>query len=254
MSLFTAELRKIGRRKLFPGMTLVLLFFVGLAAFFLIVFGEIAPDLAEDLPVLEKPEVYDVGAQQAMTQTWFPVILAVVLMGGELASTVWATGLTRESRKVRQVLTRLTTYTVASLVAFLVAFVFWVVLALIFAPGEGFMELADLVGLIWKGLVIALAWTSLGIGAVALLRSVGPAIGVGIAVIFAESFLALWGPWENVSLSAATSALFFVDFGGGFSSFVPGGDLPLWHTLLILVGWTALGLALTWWGLQRRDA
>ena len=77
MSLFTAELRKIGRRKLFPGMTLVLLFFVGLAAFFLIVFGEIAPDLAEDLPVLEKPEVYDVGAQQAMTQTWFPVILSI---------------------------------------------------------------------------------------------------------------------------------------------------------------------------------
>jgi hypothetical protein len=254
MSLVRAEYRKISRRKLFPGMTIVLLVFVGLGAFFLIVFGEVAPDLAEDLPVLEKPVVYTVGAQQAMTQTWFPLILAVVLLGGELATTVWATSLTRESRKTRQVLTRLSTYTVASLVAFLVAFAFWIVIALIFSPGEGFMEGDELVGVVWKGAVISLAWCSLGTGAVALLRSVGPAIGAGLAVYFAESFLALWDPWENVSLTAATTGLFNVDFGGGFAGFVPGAGLPLWHQLAILAGWTALGLALTWWGLQRRDA
>lgn len=254
MSLIQAEYRKISRRKLYPGMTLVLLIFVGLGAFFLIVFGEIAPEIAEDLPVLEKPEVYEVGAQQAMTQTWFPIILAVVLMGGELSTTVWATSLTRESRKKRQVLTRLGTYTVASLLAFMVAFLFWIVLALIFSPGEGFMGAGDLVGVVWKGAVIALAWSALGLGAVSLLRSVGPAIGVGIAVYFAENFLALWGPWENVSLTAATTGLFDVDFGGGFAGLVPGAGLPLWHQLAILAGWTLLGLGLTWWGLQRRDA
>lgn len=254
MSLFTAEFRKISRRKLFPGMTLVLILFLGLAAFFLIVFGEIAPDIAGDLPVLTKPEVYEVGAQQAMTQTWFPVILAVVLMGGELASTVWATALTRDSRKTRQIFTRLSMYSAATLVGFIVAFAFWVVLALIFSPGEGFMATGDLVGIVWKGAIISIAWTSLGIGAVALLRSVGPAIGVGIAVTFAESFLALWGPWENVSLTAASTALFHVDFGGGLSGFIPGAGLPLWHQLLIIFGWTVLGLGLTWWGLQRRDA
>jgi hypothetical protein len=112
----------------------------------------------------------------------------------------------------------------------------------------------DLVGVLWKSAVIAMAWTSLGTGAVAILRSVGPAIGAGLAVYFAESFLTLWGPWENVSLTAASTGLFNVDFGGGFAGFVPGGGLPLWHQLAILAGWTMLGLGLTWWGLQRRDA
>lgn len=254
MSLLRAEYRKITRRKLFPGMTLVLLVFVGLAAFFLIAFGEIAPDVAGELPVLEKPEVYTVGAQQALTQTWFPLILAVVLMGGELATTVWATALTRDARKLSHVLSRLVTYTVATLVAFLVAFAMWVVFALVFSPGEGFMETGELVGLLWKGAIIALAWSSLGIGAVSLLRSVGPAIGAGLAVYFAENFLALWDPWENVSITAATTGLFAVDFGGGFAGLIPGSGLSTWHILAILAGWTLLGLGLTWWGLQRRDA
>lgn len=254
MSLLRAEYRKISRRKLFPGMTLVLLIFVGLGAFFLIVFGEIAPEIAEDLPVLERPEVFEVGAQQAATQTWFPLILAVVLLGGELGTTVWATSLTRDSRKARQIFARFLTYSAATVVAFVVAFALWVVVALIFSPGDGFIDGQDLIGLVWKSAVIAVAWTSLGTGAVAMLRSVGPAIGVGLAVYFAESFLTLWGPWQNVSLTAASTGLFTVDFGGGFAGFVPGGGLPLWHKLAILAGWTVLGLSLTWWGLQRRDA
>lgn len=254
MSLFRAEYRKMTHRKIYPGMTLVLLVFVGLGAFFLIAFGQIAPETAEDLPVLQKPEVFEIGAQQAATQTWFPLILAVVLLGGELATTVWATSLTRESRVSRHLMARFVTYTAATILAFLVAFGLWVAFALVFSPGEGFMETEDLVGVLWKSAVIAMAWTSLGTGAVALLRSVGPAIGVGLAVYFAESFLSLWDPWENVSLSAATTGLFSVDFGGGFGGFLPGLGLPLWHKLAILGGWTLLGLALTWWGLQRRDA
>jgi hypothetical protein len=254
MSLFRAEYRKISRRKIFPGMTLVLLIFVGLGAFFLIVFGEIAPDMADELPVLEKPEVYEVGAQQAATQTWFPLILSVVLLGGELSTTVWATSLTRDSRRARQIFARFITYSGATVVAFLAAFALWVVIALVFSPGEGFMPTEDLIGVFWKAAVIAIPWTAMGIGAVSLLRSVGPAIGVGLAVYFAESFLALWDPWENVSLTAATTGLFNVDFGGGFAGLVPGMGLPLWHQLAILAGWTAFGLGLTWWGLQRRDA
>lgn len=254
MSLLRAEYRKISRRKLFPVMTLVLVAFVALGAFFLIVFGEIAPELAENLPVLSKPGVYEVGAQQAATQYWFPLILAVVLLGGELSTTVWATSLTRESRKMRQALARFSTYSMATLVAFLIAFGFWVVLALVFAPGEGFMGGGDLIGVVWKSAVIAITWTSLGTGAVSILRSVGPAIGVGLAIYFAEGFLALWGPWENVSITAASTALFAVDFGGPFAQFVPGVGLSPLHRLAIMAGWTLLGIGLTWWGLQRRDA
>jgi hypothetical protein len=255
MSILRAEYRKISRRLVFPIMTLLLIVFVGLGAFFLIVFPQVAPDAAEGLPILEKPGVYEIGAQQAATQTWFPLILAVVLLGGELSTTVWATSLTRYSRRLAQALARFFTYSMATLVAFLAAFAFWVVLALIFASGDGFMEGGDLVGVVWKSALIAIAWTALGTAAVSLLRSVGPAIGAGLAIYFAESFLALWEPWENVSLTAASTALFAVDFGGGgFAALVPGGGLSMPHRLAILAGWTILGLALTWWGLQRRDA
>lgn len=254
MSLMRAEYRKITRRKIYPIMTLLLVVFTALGAFFLIIFGEIAPEAAEGLPVLEKPLVYDIGAQQSATQFWFPLILAVVLLGGELSTTVWATSLTRESRVGRQLLARFATYSVGTVIAFIVAFAVWTVLAAIFAPGEGFMSAGDMVGFLWKFAVIAVAWIAIGTGAVALLRSVGPAIGVGLAIYFAEGFLALWDPWENVSITAASTGLFNVDFGGGFGGLIPGMGLPLWHQLAILAGWTALGLGLTWWGLQRRDA
>ena len=254
MSLLAAEYRKISRRRLFPVMTLVLLIFVGLGAFFLIVFAQIAPDAAEGLPSLERPEVFQVGAQQSATQTWFPLILAVVLMGGELATTVWATSLSRDARKWAHVLSRLAVYTVATVLAFMLAFGLWTVLALVFSDGEGFMSSSELVGVVWKSAVIALAWTSLGVGAVALFRSVGPAIGAGLAIVFAEGFLALWDPWENVSISAASTGLFDVDIAGGLGAFVPGLSLPLWHKLAILAGWTVFGLSLAWWGLHRRDA
>ncbi len=39
-----------------------------------------------------------------------------------------------------------------------------------------------------------------------------------------------------------------------FSVFVPGADLSLTHAITITLGWSLVGLGLTWWGLQRRDA
>lgn len=253
MSLLRAEYRKIRRRIVFPVMALVLMIFTGLGAFFLIVLGQVG-DLGGNLPVLKKPMVYAVGAQQSATQSWFPLILAVVLLGGELSTTVWATSLTRESRKIRHIVSRFVTYSAATIVAVLAGFLVWAVIAFFFAPGTGFMSATDLIGVVWKAALVAVAWTAIGTGAVSMLRSVGPAIGAGLAIYFAESFLVLWGPWENVSLTAASSALFNASLAGPLSNLIPGGSLPLWHQMAIIAGWTALGLFLTWWGLQRRDA
>jgi hypothetical protein len=92
------------------------------------------------------------------------------------------------------------------------------------------------------------------LGSVAVLRSVGPAIGAALALYFIDPILGLWGPWENVSLSAATNALFQLDVPGRFGALVPGADLSLPHAVVIVLGWAVLGLAITWWGLHRRDA
>lgn len=254
MSLVHAEYLKISRRKLYPVMVLILGFLVALTAFFLLIFGQLAPDLAEGVPVLTKPDAYLIGAQQVVGQTWFPLILAVVLIGADLSSTVWATSLTRDSRKPAHIGARLLVVGLASWLAMLLGIAGWAVLVAIASPGEGGPSVAEWLDVLWKVGVIQVAWVAIGMGAIAMLRSVGPAIGAAIAFSFAESILAIWAPYQNVSLSAATNGLFDVDIGGAFGPFVPGGDLSQLHALVIIAGWTLLGLGLTWWGLQRRDA
>ena len=254
MSLVHAEYLKISRRKLYPVMVLILGFLITLTAFFLIVFAQVAPGFAEGLPVLEKPDAYMVGAQQVASQTWFPMILAVVMLGGELGSTVWATSLTRDSRKLAHMLARLLVLSIAGWLAFMLATGVWAAFTVVAAPGEGGPTAAEWLGLVWRIGIISLAWTSIGLGAVSMLRSVGPAIGAALALIFGEGILALWGPYESISLSAATSGLFDFVLGGFIGAFIPGGDLSLGHAVAIIFGWTLLGLVLTWWGLQRRDA
>ncbi len=254
MSLLHAEYLKITRRKLYPTMLVILAFFTALSAFFLMVFGQVAPDLAGDIPTVGKPLAYRFGAQQIAGQTWFPLILAVVMLGGELGTTVWATSLTRDSRRLIHILARLAVFAVASWAAFALGTGLWSGIAFFAARGSGALAFSEWVGIAWKMGVIALAWTSLGLGTVAALRSMGPAIGAVLAFSFLESLVALWDPYGNVSLTAATTALFEISLGGIAGAFLPGANLSLAHAAAIIIGWALIGLGLTWWGLQRRDA
>jgi hypothetical protein len=253
MSLLHAEYLKLSRRRLYYMMVIILAALVGLLAFFLLIFAQIAPELAEGVPVLEKPVAYIFGAQQVAGQTWFPLILAVVMLGSEFGSTVWATALTRDPRRVNQISARFVVLALASLLAIGAGIAGWSIVTAIAVPGEGGPGVDEWLGLVWKVGLIELAWTAIGLGAVALLRSVGPAIGAALALYFIDPILGLWGPWETVSLSAATTSLFQIDFAGGFGvAFMSNLSLP--HAVAVILSWTALGLFLTWWGLHRRDA
>lgn len=254
MSLLHAEYLKLSRRRLYYTMVVILAALVGLLAFFLLIFAQIAPEFAEGVPLLQKPEAYVFGAQQVAGQTWFPLILAVVMLGSEFGSTVWATALTRDPRRTIQISARFVVLAIASLLAIAAGIAGWAIVTAIAVPGEGGPGVSEWLGLVWKVGLIELAWTAIGLGAVAMLRSVGPAIGAALALYFIDPILSLWGPWENVSLSAATTALFQVEIEGGFGAFVPGTGLSLTHAVATMLGWTALGLFLTWWGLHRRDA
>jgi hypothetical protein len=254
VSLLHAEYLKLSRRKLYYTMVLILAALVGLLAFFLLIFPRIAPEFAEGVPVLQKPEAYVFGAQQVASQTWFPLILAVVMLGSEFGSTVWATALTRDPRRSLQISARFLVLAAASLLAIAAAVAGWAVVTSVAVPGEGAPAASEWLALVWKLALVELAWTAIGLGSVAVLRSVGPAIGAALALYFIDPILGLWGPWENVSLSAATNALFQLDVPGGFGALVPGADLSLPHAVVIVLGWAVLGLAITWWGLHRRDA
>jgi hypothetical protein len=254
MSLVHAEYLKLSRRRLYPVMILILGVLVALTAFFLLIFGQIAPEIAQGVPVLSKPAAYTVGAQQVVGQTWFPLILAVVILGGELSTTVWATSLTRDARKWAHTGARLLILVLASWLAMALATGGWAAITFLAAPGEGAPDVGEWLGIAWRTGIIQMAWVSIGMGAVAMLRSVGPAIGAALALAFGEGIVALWDPYQNVSLSAATNGLFGFDLGGVFGSLIPGTGLSTGHAVAIIIGWTLLGVALSWWGLQRRDA
>ncbi len=254
MSLVHAEYLKLSRRRLFPVMMVILVVLVAFTGFFLMAFGQLAPDLAGEVPVLRKPSAYMIGAQQVAGQTWFPMILAAVMVGGELGGTVWATSLTREPSILRHVTSRLGVFTVAGWLAFVLGTAVWALMAFFVAPGTGGPELIDWLHTTWRLGLVALVWTALGLAAVATLRSVGPAIGAVIAFSFLEAILGLWRPYGSVSVTAATTGLFGSELEGWMGSLIPGAGQGTVHSVIVIGCWTMGALALTWWGLHRKDA
>lgn len=258
MSLFHAEYLKVSRRKLFPIMVGLLAF---LMAFIGVLFYLLLPALPEaagagDSPVPQRPEAFVFGAQQVAGQAWwFAVILATAILGGEVASTVWSTSLTRDSRKARHIASRFIVFSVASWIAFVIGTLVWAGITYFAADGTGSPEFTEWLGLLWKFGVIAAAWTSIGLGAVAFSRSIAVAMGIALGVSFVDSIVAPFVEfYEKISLTAASNGIFEVGGDGPLSGFIPGGNMSLIHALTVMAGWALAGLALTWWGLQRRDA
>lgn len=252
--LIRAEYLKLLRRKTYLLMVAILAALVGMTAFFLVVFPRIAPNMAEGLQPIPKPDAYILGAQQVVGQTWFPLILAVMMLGSELTSSFWATTLTHESRRHRHVIARLTVLTSAAWAATLAAIAGFSVVVAVGAVGEGFPPGSQWLRILWGSLLVELAWVALGLGLVGLLRSIGPAIGAALALSFGESILTIWKPYQNVSLSANSTALFGSVNLGEIGSFVPSGNIPTGHAILVVAIWTVTALLLCWWSLARRDA
>ncbi|MFO7300445.1 MAG: hypothetical protein DIU67_009675 [Actinomycetes bacterium] len=254
MGLLRAEVRKLGRRKLYPGMVLILALFTLFAALVLVLFKQWFPEMADAMPDVVKPGAYEFGVTQVATQAWFPMLLTAVGLGAELSGTVWATALTRESSVVRHVLVRVAAYIGASWLGYIVAVAAWSGFVYFFADGSGGPELSVWLGIAWKLILVAAAWAALGLGAVSLIRSVGPAIGAVLGFYFLESFLSLWDPYETISATAASAALFGIDVPPMLEDFVPGAGMSVTHAALVLIGWTVVGTLLTWLGLGKRDA
>lgn len=257
MSLLHAEYVKITRRKLYPIMLGLLVFLMGFIAVLFYVILPALPDAAQagGAPP-PRPEAFVYGAVQVAGQAWwFAVILATTLLGGEVAGTVWATSLTRDARKGAHVTSRFAVFTAATWLAFIVGTAVWAVVTVFAAEGSGSPDAGEWLSLLWKFAAIAGAWTSIGMGAVALTRSIGAAMGIALGISFVDSIVAPFvSAYETVSLTAASNGIFEAGGDSPFAELIPGGDMSTTHALLVMAGWTILGLGLTWWGLQRRDA
>jgi hypothetical protein len=250
MGLVQAEILKISKRRVFWVMLIILLVLTAFTALIFLV----APRFAEDIPLrVEKPSAYLIGAQQVAGQTWFPLILAAMLLGGEVASTAWASALTRESRRARHLFARLSVTTAGSWLAMLLAVGAFSVAVAIIADGSGTLEGSEWFGIFWKTGLITLTWVAIGLAAAAWLRSVGPAIAAGLAFNFVDQLAALWAPYRRISFSINSAALL-----GPLDVINVGdilGDTPEFgQALAVVLAWTILAVVAAWAGLQYRDA
>lgn len=256
MSLARSESIKLTKRRVFPVMVIVLVALCGLSGFIFLVLPEIVPQGIEGIPVLDRRDAVILGIQTVLGQTWFPMILAAIMLGSEVTKNTWSASLTREARRGWHVAAKLGVMTVATWAAVVVIIGVWVGFAYLFTEGSVGFSAVDWVGVAWKPLLVQLMWVSLGLAAMAWLRSTGLAIGIVVAFSFGEGIVALWSAYRSVSLSVATNALFgeiTADVTGGIGF---GVSEPMSFTMAILVvlAWTAVGTIAAYTGLRYRDA
>lgn len=254
IGLLRADFLKLRKRWLFWVLVAVLAVFTGLSAAVLIVAPSVDPELIPEIPVFPLDDALLLGAQQAVGQTWFPLILAVVFLGSEVTTPIWATAVTQEARRWIHLVSKLVVCTLASWVAMLAAIAGWAVLAYLFTEGDG-LSVGTWLQILWKTGLTQVTWAALGLGAISLMRNMGVAIGAAVAFSLFEGVGALWEPYRNVSLTTASTALFgdlgtelSGGFGVGFSM-----PMPLWQSLTVIAGWTLIGTTLAIIGLTVRD-
>jgi hypothetical protein len=252
--LVRAELIKLLKRKLYWVMLAIFAVVMAMVAFLLLGLPSIAPEAMEGFGGIRKPAAYTFGAAQALSQTWFPLVLGVVLLGGETGSTIWAGVLTMESRRWRHLLVRWFVTAVASWIAMLAAIAGWAAVASALAEGFGSPSTGEWLAIVFKAGLIQLTWVAIAFGAVGLLRSIGPALGLVLALSFGEGLFALWRPWQNVSISLAQSRLIgeFGELTSGVG-LLTSGEMSFGHALAVVLGWTAVGVGAAVAGLQLRD-
>lgn len=252
--LMHAETIKLFKRRVYWVMLAILVFFTAMAAVLLLYLPTVAPGEFEGFPEITKPDAYAVGASQVIGQTWFPAILAVVMLGGELSTAIWAGALTMESRRWLHLLAKAIVYSSAAWLAAVAAIGVWSVIAFFLAGGDGGPDPAEWVSILAKTALIQFTWVAIALGGTGLFRALGPAIGVVLAFSFGEGILALWRPWQQVSLSGASSRLIadLGDIGGGFGiTFTP--EISFGHALAVVLAWTLVGVAVAIFGVQVRD-
>lgn len=252
IGLIRAEILKITGRKLWWVMTAILVVLLAGTAFIFTVLPNISPDEFQGMEALTKPDAFLFGASQAIGQTWFPLVFAAVLLAGETSTSVWASSLTRESRRWMHLLAKLVVTSLASAAAMAVGIAAWSVVVVFFAEGQGGPDATEWIGVAWKTLLTQATWVGLGLGMVALFRNMGLAIGAALGFSVFDGILSIWDPWSEVSLSIASGRL-FTDVTAVGGPFAATSAMGFGQALVVIAGWTALGLVLGVIGLEVRD-
>ncbi|MEX2280837.1 MAG: hypothetical protein WEA76_12225 [Acidimicrobiia bacterium] len=252
IGLIRAEIVKVAGRKLWWVMTAILVVLLAGLAFVFTVLPNVSPEEFQGVAAITKPDAYLLGASQAIGQTWFPLVFAAVLLAGEASTSVWASSLTRESRRWMHLIAKLVVTTVASAGAMAVGIAAWSAVVAVLAEGQGGPGATEWVGVAWKTLLTQATWVGLGLGLVALFRNMGLAIGAALGFSVFDGILSIWDPWAEVSLSIASNRL-FTDLVAAGGPFAPTIGMGFGQALVVIAGWTMAGLVLGIVGLEVRD-
>lgn len=252
LGLIRAEVIKTTHRKLWLVMTLILAVLLAGTAFVFTVLPNVAPEEFQGFAAIEKPEAYVFGVGQAFGQTWFPLVFAAVLLAGETSTSVWASSLTLESRRWMHLVAKLLVISAAATVGMAVGIGGWAVVTAVFAEGSGSPAVSGWLSILWKTGLTQFTWVGLGLGVVAIFRNMGPAIGAALGFSFLDGILSLWAPWTEVSLSIASTRL-VQDLASVTGPFASTADIGFGQALVVVVGWSGLGLFLALVGLEVRD-
>ncbi len=253
IGLIRAESLKLFKRAPFWVMLAVLLFFVGVSGLVLVAGPRLLPDVFGEIPEVPREQLFTLGLQTTLGQTWFPGLLAAVMVGGEVGTSIWPAALTLEARRWWHVLAKLVVLTVGAILAVVVAMAVWAAMIVVIVEGAGGPSASEWLSILWKSVVIQLTWVALGIGAVGLFRSIGPAVGTVIGISILESFLALWPPWQNVSISLNQTALLgdVANLGGGLGPAF--GEISVARAAVVVLAWAVVALLAAITGLAARD-
>lgn len=251
--LLAAETLKVVKRRMYWIMLAILAAIVALTAviFLVVLPGVPAAAGAPPLPLVTKPDAYGFGASQVLGQTWFPAILAAVLLAGEMSTSVWASALTREARRWMHLLVKGAVLTGASWVASLAGLAVWSLITVFVAEGSGVPDAGVWARILLTTLLVDATWVAIGLGGTALFRALGPALVVVLGLSFLDGILTFWEPWREVSLGQAAGRLSeefgaAAAFGAPMTSMMGSGQ-----ALAVLLGWAVLGAGVAALGLHR---
>lgn len=255
--LLAAETLKVVKRRMYWIMLVILAALVALTAviFLVVLPGASVADGSPPLPRVTKPDAYAFGASQVLGQTWFPAVLAAVLLAGELSTSVWASALTREARRWRHLYVKGAVLTGASWVASLAALAVWSLITLFVADGAGVPDAGVWARILLTTLLVDATWVAIGLGGTALFRTLGPALVVVLGLSFLDGILTLWEPWREVSLGQAAGRL-SEEFGGAVAVAMGpdaaiGAGMGSGQALVVLLGWAVIGVGAAAAGLHR---
>lgn len=244
--LIRVEMRKILKRRFSWIMLGVLLLISGLSALLVATQIDFTISGSSSGGVTGSDE-YIFGFDNLRLHFWYPLVIAVVIMGGDVASGALAAGLTRVPNRLTHLWSRILVYGSTVWIDLMVALGLWFLIIKIFEPEVPFISAGEFMAGFWRFGFTTFFWVILTVATVAVMRSTGGAVGAVMGFWIFELFVtATWEAFQRFSVSQNTALLNLASEFDSSQNSVP-------EAVLALSGWMVAFLIIGIFGMYARD-